>query len=139
MDFPSSSTKRRLDRGRVGSSGSRRVAGSTNSDPGCPGDQSGATNVVSYDRFLEALAGHHQHAEAQAHDVEFVLWRVVKNDLMAMARTRRHPGGLELCILLGADLVWSRVYPPGAQSLLDADLEIKRSQFIGAEWTVVGA
>ncbi len=56
---------------------------------------------------------------------------------MTTARARRHPLGVELCIQLGDDLVWSRVYPPDRLPMLNADIEIKRSEFINVGWTSV--
>ena len=73
-----------------------------------------------------------------AHAVELTLWRLVKHDIMATARSRRGAGGLELCIFVGDELFfWSRVFAPTREHVLDAEVEIKRLEFITAGWVAV--
>ena len=94
--------------------------------------------VVPYDRFLEVIADRHV-AEAQADRVELTVFRVAKGGQMAVARTRRHPGGVEPSIAVGEHRVWSKVYPPDRMRMLDSDIEIQRSQFINSGWSSVEA
>ena len=57
--------------------------------------------------------------------------------MFSSARGRRAAENLELCIFVGDELFWSRVFAPSREHLLDAEVEIKRSEFIAAGWTPV--
>lgn len=91
---------------------------------------------TAYNNFLRVQA-EHRAAAIEAQKGEFVLWRATKDGRHAMAHTRRHPAGLELCITVEGELWWSRAFRPDELESLLPEATAKGRAMFEAGWAVV--
>jgi hypothetical protein len=93
---------------------------------------------MSYDDLIDRLA-QQQRGEAAAEAVALRLWALVRGAQRAEARTRRHPGGLELVVSIDGELHWSQVYTPAlVPTLLESAADAQRAALMSQGWQDAG-
>jgi hypothetical protein len=92
---------------------------------------------MSYDELLAELARQHA-AEIDADKLELRLWALSRAAQRAECRTRRHPKGIELVVLVDGELSSSSAFRPQDLGTLEASAEAIRRAFEDDGWTPAG-
>jgi hypothetical protein len=93
--------------------------------------------VNDYDGFLDDLA-RRQAGEVAAAALDLRLWALVKDGQRAEARTRRHPAGIELVVMVDGDLHAAEAFTPAAVEGVEAAAERYRLAFLADGWNEAG-
>ncbi len=89
--------------------------------------------------YVDLLATLARHAAAvDADHLELRLWAVVRGTQRAEARTRRHPLGIELVVIVDGDLSTSKAYRPVDVQQLEATASALRQAFEADGWLEAG-
>lgn len=88
---------------------------------------------MTYDELLEQLARQY-HAEVDADRLELRLWVLVRGAQRVEARTRRHPIGIELLVVVDDELSSTTAFRPDQVELLDAAVAEVRRAFEDDGW-----
>jgi hypothetical protein len=92
---------------------------------------------MSYEEMLAELARQHA-AAVDADKLELKLWALARAAQRAECRTRRHPKGIELVVLVDGELSSSSAFRPQDLGTLEASATAIRRAFEDDGWTPAG-